>query len=343
MKGIVYRSRETVHLESVEQPTIEQPTDALVRITTSAICGSDLHQYRGEDEPTGLAMGHEFIGIVEEIGPEVTEISRNDRVVVPFSTSCGQCFYCQRGWTSQCVKTEVYGLGSLSGGQAEYVRVPFANEDAVKVPDSIPDEEAIFLGDIFSTGYFCADNAGIQPGDRVAVIGCGPVGLYAQMAAQLFNPAIVFAVDTVPSRLQVASELGSIPINATDSDPVEMIRNMTDGRGPDIVLEAVGGNGSGLQLALRLIRPAGTVSMVGLPTARTYEYPLLRAFMRNITFKIGMCPVRRYIPLLMPLLEDKTLVLSQIVTHRLALDEAPNGYQMFNNREAGVLKVLLKP
>ena len=343
MKAIVYRGIERVELEDIPKPVIEKPTDALLRVTTSAICGSDLHTYRQERPQSGLAMGHEFMGIIEEIGSQVGKFKIGDRVVLPFSVNCGQCWFCHRNWPTQCVNWEVFGSANLSGGQAEYVRIPFADAAAVHIPEDVPDEEAIFLGDIFSTGYFCAENGGIRPGDYVAVVGCGPVGLFAQMGAQLFGPGAVMAVDVVPTRLDIARQIGSLPINAAEVNARDEVLRLTDGRGADVVLEAVGAEGSAFKQAFELVRGGGTVSMVGVPTEDYFPFPIRQGFREDLTFKIGVCPARRYIPQLLPLLQNKKVNLSQIVSHVMPLDEAVEGFRMFNRRDPGVVKILLKP
>ncbi|MBI4202442.1 MAG: alcohol dehydrogenase catalytic domain-containing protein [Chloroflexi bacterium] len=344
MKCIVYKGKEHMALEDHPMPTIQDPADVLLRVTMSAICGSDLHAYNEDRAGQGQVMGHEFIGIVEEVGPRVERLKPGDRVVLPFGLGCGACFYCKRGWHPQCPHYQRFGLGSLPGGQAQYVRVPMADANAVHLPPELPDETAVLLSDILCTGYFCAEQGSIRPGDYVAVVGCGPVGMMAQMAAHLFGPALVIAIDTVPYRLDTARYLwGAVPLNAAEPSLRERVLALTEGRGADVVLEAVGTEGRGLDTAFEVVRPAGTISMVGVPTVDTYTYPLRKAYTLDLTYKVGRCPARRYIEQLIPLLQTGRIHPERIITHVLPLDQAPEGYRIFASREPGVMKVLLKP
>jgi threonine dehydrogenase-like Zn-dependent dehydrogenase len=228
-----------VRVQDVAEPKVVDPTDVVVKITTSAVCGSDLHQYHGRGGAlvqSGATMGHEFMGTVEDLGPAVTKVRRGDRVIVPFSVSCGQCEWCQRRLPTQCATTgrAVFGgrFGHVwGGGQAQWIRVPFADHLCERVPAEMTDHDAIFLGDIMSTGYFCAENGGIRPGDTVAVFGAGPVGLLAMQSAQLFGPARLFAVDRVDYRLKLAEEFGAEPVSLDRGDPAEQLRGLTGGRG----------------------------------------------------------------------------------------------------------------
>ncbi len=349
MKAVVFHGVGDVRVETVPDPSIEHPTDAIVKITTSAICGSDLHPYHGR---VGVGdvfpIGHEFVGVVEAVGPEVRGVRPGDRVVAPFSVSCGACYYCRNRLPSQCATTGrgVFGMGkrrgSFPGGQAEYIRVPFAGNMLEPFAPGLTDEQMIFLADILPTGYFCAENGGIRPGDTVALFGCGPVGLCALMAAQLFGPAQVLAVDKVPYRLAMASELGAVPVDAGRADPVALVQERTGGRGADVALEAVG-HESALTLALQVVRPGGTVSVVGVYVEEAYPFPIGPAFVKGVTFRIGTCPARNYIPQLMPLLATKRLDPTRLITHRLPLAQAPAGYTIFDRKEENALKVLLKP
>ncbi len=349
MKAVVFHGKGDVRVETVPDPSIEHPTDAIVNITTSAICGSDLHPYHGR---VGVGdvfpIGHEFVGVVEAVGPDVRGVRPGDRVVAPFSVSCGACYYCRNQLPSQCATTGrgVFGMGkrrgSFPGAQAEYIRVPFASHMVEKFAPGLTDDEMIFLADILPTGYFCAENGGIRPGDTVALFGCGPVGLCALMAAQLFGPAQVLAVDKLGYRLAMARELGAVPIDARQADPIALVQERTAGRGADVALEAVG-HESALTLALQAVRPGGTVSVVGVYAEEAYPFPIGQAFVKGVTFRIGTCPARNYIPQLMPLLVTKRLDPTRLITHRLPLAQAPEGYQIFDRKEENALKILLKP
>ncbi|MBI4588118.1 MAG: alcohol dehydrogenase catalytic domain-containing protein [Candidatus Rokubacteria bacterium] len=348
MKAIAFRGVGDVRVESIPDPRIVEPTDAVVRITTSAVCGSDLHQYHGRAvvEP-GAIMGHEFMGIVEDVGRDVRAISRGDRVVAPFSISCGRCEWCLRRLPTQCSTTgrAVFGgrFGKqFPGGQAERIRVPFADHMCERIPADLGDERALFLGDILSTGYACAENGGIRPGDTVAVFGCGPVGLLALQSAHLFGPARVFAVDRVDYRLKLAEELGATPVDLDRGDPIEQLRAATAGRGPDVVLEAVGHEIPFAQ-AIQAVRAGGTVSSVGVYVEASIGFPAREAFFKDLTLKMGICNARNYIVPLMPLVRVGKLQPARIITHTLPLADAPRGYAIFDRKEDRAIKVLLKP
>ncbi len=349
MKAVIFHGKGDVRVETLPDPTIEQPGDAIVKITTSAICGSDLHPYHGR---VGVGdvfpIGHEFVGIVEAVGPDVRGVRPGDRVVAPFSVSCGTCYYCRNRLPSQCATTGrgVFGMGkrrgSFPGAQAEYIRVPFAGHMLEPFAPGLHDEQMIFLADILPTGYFCAENGGIRPGDTVALFGCGPVGLCALMAAQLFGPAQVLAVDRVPYRLAMAKALGALPIDTGRGDPIAAIQERTGGRGADVALEAVG-HESALTSALQAVRPGGTVSVVGVYVEEAYAFPIGQAFVKGVTLRIGTCPARAYIPQLIPLLATGRLDPARLITHRLPLAQAPAGYQIFDRKEENAIKVLLRP
>lgn len=348
MKAVVFRGVHEVRVESVADPRIVDPTDAVVRITTSAVCGSDLHQYHGRAvvEP-GAVMGHEFMGVVEEVGRAVSLIRRGDRVVAPFSISCGRCEWCLRRLPTQCSTTGRAVFGGrfgieFPGGQAERIRVPFADFMCEKVPPDMSDEQALFLGDILSTGYACAENGGIRPGDAVAVFGCGPVGLFALQSAHLFGPARVFAVDRVDYRLKLAEELGAVPVHLDTGDPIERLRRETGGRGPDVVLEAVGHETPFAQ-AIQTVRAGGMVSSVGVYVEASIAFPAREAFFKDLTLKMGIVNARNYIVPLMPLVRVGKLQPTRIITHTLPLGDGPRAYRIFDRKEDRAIKVLLKP
>jgi threonine dehydrogenase-like Zn-dependent dehydrogenase len=322
-----------------------------VRITTSAVCGSDLHQYHGRGggalvQP-GALMGHEFMGVVEEVGAAVGSVRAGQRVVVPFNVSCGHCEACQRRLTSQCATTgrAVFGgrFGHVwGGGQAERIRVPFADHLCVPVPADLGDDDTLFLGDILATAYVCAEHGGIRPGDSVAVFGAGPVGLLAVQAAQLFGPARVFAIDRVDYRLALAERFGAEPVSLDAGAPADRLRGLTAGRGPDVVLECVGHETAFTQ-AIQAVRPGGVVSSVGVYVEPTLPFPAREAFFKDLTLTMGICNARPLMPPLLSLVQRGKLHPARIVTHTLPLKEAPRGYAIFDAKQDRAIKVLLKP
>jgi len=344
MKAVTFHGPFQVKVSEVDPPKIQEPTDVILRVTTAAICGSDMHVYEGRMPlpGTGWIIGHEYVGEVVEVGPAVSNFKPGDRAVGSFVASCGECFYCRRGWPSVCVKQQTFGFLALPGAQAEYLRVPNGHYTLEKVPDGVSDEQAIFVGDILATGYFAADRGEIQPGDVVAVVGCGPVGLFAQMGALQFQPKVVLAIDSVPHRLEFARKIGAVPVDMSKEDPLEVIRQHTEGRGADVVLEAVGIDES-LKASFRYVRPAGVISAVGMYTKPEFPFPMFQSFLRDIAFKIGMCPVKRYMGKLLGMIAEGKMDPSVIITHRLPLSEAPRGYEIFHNRSENCIKVVLKP
>ncbi len=350
MKAITFQGVGDVRVQDVPDPRIVDATDVVLRITTSAVCGSDLHQYHGRGGALvekGAVMGHEFMGVVEAAGREVTTLRPGDRVVAPFSVSCGRCDWCRNRLPTQCTTTgrAVFGgrFGHVfPGGQAERIRVPFADYLCEKVPADMPDEDALFLGDILSTAYCCAENGGIRPGDAVAVLGAGPVGLLAVQAAQLFGPAHVYAVDRVADRLRLAAELGGEPVDIGRGDPTDQLRRLTGGRGPDVVLECVG-HETAFGQAIQAVRPGGTVSSVGVYVETAMSFPAREAFFKDLTLRMGICNARNYIAPLMPLVRLGKLRPARIVSHTMALKDGPRGYAIFDRKVEGAIKVLLKP
>jgi len=350
MKAITFHGVGDVRAESVADPKIVDATDVVVRITTGAVCGSDLHQYHGRGGGAlvqkGAIMGHEFMGVIEDVGAAVRTVRAGDRVVLPFNVSCGTCEWCRRRLPSQCATTgrAVFGgrFGHVwGGGQAERVRVPFADHLSEKVDAGLSDEDALFLGDILSTAYCCAENGGIRRGDTVAVFGAGPVGLLAMQSAQLFGPARVFAVDRVDYRLKLATEFGAEPVNLDAGDPAEQLRALT-GHGPDVVLECVGHETPFTQ-AIQAVRPAGTVSSVGVYVEPSMGFPAREAFFKDLTRKMGICNARNYMTPLLPLVRVGKLKPARIITHTMALADAPKGYAIFDRKEDRAIKVMLRP
>jgi threonine dehydrogenase-like Zn-dependent dehydrogenase len=345
MRAVTFQGEKEVRVADVPKPSIRTPDEALIKVTVGAVCGSDLHIYHLKTPVNpGAVLGHEFVGVVEEVGAHVTRVKPGDRVVACFFSYCGHCFYCRRGWFSQCESKGVFGhgqyFGDLSGGQAEYAVVPLANHTLEVIPEGVSDEQALFVGDILATGYFGADRAGIQAGDTVAVIGAGPVGLMAVMSAQLFGPARVFAVDMVESRLEVAQQLGAIPIDAKAGDPAQHIKELTGEHGADRSIECVGLPAT-IETALHSVRHGGTVSVVGVPDASEQTFPYMHVWWNDLTYTGGLCNVPVYMRPLLDLIQAGRLDPALVVSHRLKLDEGEEAYRMFDAREA--TKILLIP
>jgi len=345
MKAVTFQGERHVKVVDVPKPGLKDPGEALVKITLGAVCGSDLHIFHGRMPVNpGAVLGHEFVGVVEDVGAGVKRFGPGDRVVASFFTSCGHCPLCRRGWFSQCVNKTTFGLGEkfggLGGGLAEYVVVPQADHSMETIPAGMTDEQAIFVGDILATGFFGAERAQISPGDSVAVIGAGPVGLMATMCAQLFGPARIYVVDMVDSRLEIAQDLGGTPINASNVDPVQAIRERTGGIGADASIECVGSL-SAVDTAIKSVRGGGTISMVGYPSAKIGDFPFLSVWAKSLTFRAGWCNVQAYMRPLLDLIAAGRLKPDSIISHRMKLDEAVEAYRMFDAREA--TKVVLTP
>jgi threonine dehydrogenase-like Zn-dependent dehydrogenase len=393
MKALTWHGKRDVRIDDVPDPRIEKPTDALVRITTTAICGSDLHLYEvmGPFIDEGDVLGHEPMGIVEEVGSEVTELSPGDRVVVPFQISCGQCFMCGQGLQTQCETTQVreegmgaalFGYtklyGEVPGGQAQFLRVPQAQYTHIKVPEGPPDERFVYLSDVLPTAWQAVEYADVPDGGSVAVLGLGPIGDMASRIA-LHRGHRVFGVDLVPERLERVRARGAEVFNLSDHDDdlAEVLRDRTDGRGPDSVIDAVGmeahGGGVGklaqqmtgllpdslasqimgrfgidrmeaLYAAIEIVRRGGTISLVGVYGGMTDPLPMLTIFDKQIQLRMGQANVKRWADDIMPLLMDgDPLGVEGFATHKLPLDDAPRGYEMFQRKEDGAVKVLLEP
>ena len=385
MKALVYHGSYDVRVERVNDPEILNPRDAIIRVTASAICGSDLHLVHGY-VPTmeeGDVLGHEFMGEVVEVGHSVTNLKKGDRVVVPFTIACGRCFFCREGYPTQCDNSNpnaalaekmvgyspsgLFGYshlyGGYPGGQAEYVRVPFADYGPIKIPEGIPDEKVLFLSDIFPTGYFAAENGQIKPGDTVAVWGAGPVGQMTIASAWLLGAGRVIAIDDVPERLQMAAEKNEAEtINFAETNVLDALREMTSARGPDVCIDAVGMEAKGsfydavkasiflesgrlhaLRECIWACRKGGTISIAGVYTSFVDKFPLGEAFAKDLTFKMGQCNVHNYMKPLLDLVEREKIDPSFVITHRMMLDEAPHGYEIFGDQADGCVKVFLTP
>jgi threonine dehydrogenase-like Zn-dependent dehydrogenase len=390
MKAVTWHGRHDVRVERVPDPEIVNPHDAIVRVTSTAICGSDLHLYNGyiPTMRSGDVLGHEFMGEVVDIGPDVRTLRVGDRVVVPFAIACGSCYFCSHQLYSACDNTnpnarmveKLYGqsasglfgyshmYGGYSGGQAEYVRVPFADVGPFKIEDGISDEQVLFLSDIFPTGYMAAENCNIQPGDTIAVWGSGPVGLFAMKSAFLLGAERVIAIDRIPERLRLAATAcGAETINFDDEPVLERLKHLTGGRGPDGCIDAVGLEAHGwgsvgavydrakfalwlatdrleaLRQAIGACRKGGTVSMPGVYGGYLDKLPMGAAFAKGLTFKMGQTHVHRYMQKLMDLIEMGGVDPSFVISHRMLLDDAPDAYDMFLHKQDSCTKVVLKP
>jgi threonine dehydrogenase-like Zn-dependent dehydrogenase len=389
MRALCWYGKNDVRVETVADPKILNPRDAIVKITTTAICGSDLHLYNGYI-PTmreGDILGHEFMGEVVEVGVDIRNLTPGDRVVVPFPIACGRCVFCRRDLWSLCdnsnpnawMAEKLYGfsaaglygyshlMGGYAGGQAEYARVPFADVGPLKLGAGLRDEQVLFLSDIFPTGYMAAENCHIQPGDTVAVWGCGPVGQFAIKSAYMLGAERVIAIDSVPERLQMAKEHGHAEVlNYQDVDVVEELKELTGGRGPDACIDAVGMEAHStaidamydrvkqavwlatdrlhvLRQAIQACRKGGTVSIPGVYGGFLDKVPFGAAFHKGLTFKTGQTHVHKYLRPLLTSIERGIIDPSFIITHRMGLEDAPRGYELFNKREDRCIKVVLKP
>jgi threonine dehydrogenase-like Zn-dependent dehydrogenase len=347
MRALVFKDFGSVELADVPKPTVEDPGDALVRVTTAAICGSDLHVVHGRIpgmSPGGI-LGHEFVGVVEEVGGAVTRFGEGDRVVGSFTIPCGVCWYCERRYFSRCSDQRVFGYGSffgdVNGAQAEYVRVPQADLALHHLDDSMSDEHAIFIGDIFTTGLDCATEARIEPGDVVTVVGCGPVGLMAILAARHFKPSTIYAVDTVSERLEMAQTFGAIPVDANAVHAPSFVQDHTGGRGADAVLECVGLVPALLD-CIDIARAGGRISVMGVHSEQELVMPLNTTFVKAIDLKFcGTANIIGRWDDALALLANDDLHPDSIISHRMKLDDGVRGYDLFQRREA--LKVVLTP
>jgi threonine dehydrogenase-like Zn-dependent dehydrogenase len=389
MRAICWYGKNTVRVEAVADPRILNPRDAIVRITSTAICGSDLHLYNGFI-PTleeGDILGHEFMGEVVEVGSGVKNLQLGDRVVVPFPISCGNCWSCLQGLFSLCEDSNpnawmaeklwghspagIFGyshmLGGYAGGQAEYARVPFADVGPLKIPGGLPDDKVLFLSDIFPTGYMAAENCQIQPGDVVAVWGCGPVGQFAIKSAYLLGAERVIAIDRFPERLRLAREQGCAEtLHYAKVDIYDALKERTGGRGPDACIDAVGMEGHtpgvvgaydrvkqavmletdrphALREAIIACRNGGTVSVAGVYGGFIDKFPFGSAMNRSLTIKTGQTHVQRYMRPLLERIQKGEIDPSFVITHRMRLEEAPAGYELFKNKQEDCIKVVLKP
>ncbi len=389
MKALCWHGRNDVRIDTVPDPMIEEPGDIILKVTATAICGSDLHLLDGYVPlmKSGDILGHEFMGEVVEVGPGVTRHKKGDRVVTPFVIACGHCFFCERQLYSVCDNTNpdaeanaklnghagagLFGYshlyGGYAGGQAEYVRVPHADHGPIKVSSGLRDEQVLFLSDILPTGWMAAENA-VQPGDTVAIWGCGPVGQMAIKSAWLLGAGRVIAIDRVPERLAMARDLGQAEIiDFSQEDVYDAIQARTGGRGADACIDAVGLEAHGwgsidaiydrakafvglatdrlhaLREAIRCCRKAGTVSIPGVYAGFLDKVPFGAAFGKGLTMKMGQTHVQRYLAPLLDRIEKGEIDPSFVITHRLSLEQAPEAYKTFRDKEDGCIKVVMTP
>ncbi|MBX2940996.1 MAG: alcohol dehydrogenase catalytic domain-containing protein [Cyclobacteriaceae bacterium] len=347
MKALTFHGKEKIVFESIADPEILNPDDVIVKIKLTCICGSDLHVYyeheKGLDH--GTAMGHEFVGEVMEVGSNVKSFRAGDRVMSPFTTNCGKCFYCKIGLTCRCENGQLYGWvekgRGLQGGQAEYVRVTMADATLEKIPEGVSLEEGLLLGDILSTGFFCAHQAEIKPTGVQAVVGCGPVGMMTIVGAREYGATKLFAIDSVEERLKMAEGFGAIPIDFIKQNPLEVIKEHNQGRGADAVMEVVG-NGNAARLAYDILRPGGIISTVGVCNDQYLSFSPVEAYNKNITYKVGRCPAHFYMNKLIPIVQQKKYDITSILSHRMPLSEGTAGYDIFANKKDNCLKVVLE-
>ncbi len=345
MRALVYRGVESLAFETVPDPAIAAPGDAIVRVEAAGVCGSDLHVWHGRETPdAGTVMGHELAGEVVEAGPGVRGLARGDRVVAPFTTSCGDCFYCRSGLTARCERGQLFGWveagRGLHGAQAEYVRVPLAATTLVRVPEGVPAALALLAGDVLATGFYGAERAGAGPGTAVAVVGCGAVGLCAAIAARDLGAERVFAIDPVAERRALAGRFGAEGLDPGEAG--EAIRAATGGRGADAAVEAVG-TPAATRLAADLVRPGGTIAALGVHHEPALAISPAEAYDKNLTYRAGRCPARHYLPRLLELLAAGRIDLEPLISHRLPLERGAEVYALFAARGGGCTKAVLVP
>jgi 2-desacetyl-2-hydroxyethyl bacteriochlorophyllide A dehydrogenase len=344
MRAVTFQAPGEVRVDDVSEPELLAPDDAIIRVEASGICGSDLHIYHGrvQIEP-GFVIGHEFVGEVIAAGDQVTRVSVGDRVLGTYATACGECFFCRREEFHKCDESRVYGhgatLGSLRGAQAEQVLVPHANLALRNVPDDLSDDVALFAGDVMGTAFHAIDSRPLAEGETTAILGMGPVGLCAVQAAKAAGASEVIAVDTVEDRLRMAESFGATPVHLTEQDPRGEVKRLTQRRGVDLAVDAVG-HPDALDLALRLARKAGTVSATGVYAERV-EVHMGVLWIKAITLTSGHANVIKHLDRVLELLSSGELDPSPLITHHMELDEAPDAYRVYDNREA--LKIVLSP
>lgn len=345
MQAVVFHGPRDVRVEEVERPQILDAGDAVVRIDMASICGSDLHPYTGRlDAEDGFVMGHEYMGTVVEVGTSVQQIEAGDRVLGSFFACCGSCWFCRRGLYAKCLGAQVFGLGmafgDLPGTQAEYARIPHADLTLRKVPDGLSDEQALFVGDILTTAYDAVRKTDLRSGDVVAVVGAGPVGLFSMLSAMALGAAKVVVIDRVPDRLKLAESLGAVAVNADELDALDVVLDLTDWRGADVVVDAVG-HESAFKAAVSLVRMGGDLTIPGVYMDDEFEVPLGELWIHNTTVHTGVANVQARMDEVLALVHAGRIDPTAIITHRLGLADAAEGYELFARREA--LKVVLTP
>ena len=388
MRATCWYGKTDVRVEEVPDPQILNQQDAIVKISSTAICSSDLHMYNGfiPTMKKGDVVGHEFMGEVVEVGREVRNLKIGDRVVVPFTISCGKCGFCRAQAFSLCENSNpnawlaekllghatcgMFGYshmtGGFAGGQAEYARVPFADVGPIKVPNHLPDEQVLFLSDIYPTGYMGAEMCNIQPGDTIAIWGCGPVGQFSIRCAFMLGAERVIAIDQVPERLQMAEQGGAETINYEEENVYEKLMDMTGGRGPDSCIDDVGMEAHApapifaydrikqammletdrphaLREAIMCCKNGGTISVIGVYAGFDDKFPMGSVMQRSLTIKTGQAHMQRYMRPLLEMIENGDIDPSFVITHRMPLEEAPHGYDIFKNKRDNCIKVVLKP
>ncbi len=377
MKALTYGGIKKVELKKVDDPGIQKSDDIILKITSTAICGSDLHLIHGmiPKMPKGFILGHEAMGIIEETGPDITHLKKGDRVIVPFPVACGHCWYCEHDLWSQCDNSNAHGetsgmlgcgelFGGYDGGQAEYLRIPYGNVGPKVIPEELSDEQALFLTDILPTSYWGAlVNGGVKPGDTVVVLGCGPVGLLSQKWAAFAGAKRIIAVDHIKYRLAHAEKYNHVEaLNFEEYDNTgEYIKEITHG-GADAVIDCVGmdgkmsaletvetmmklqgGSKSAIELSAQAVRKGGTVSIVGVYGAKYNMFPFGDFFSRNITLKMGQCPAHAYVNPILELIQNNQFDATDIITHKIPLEKGSYGYEIFDKKEDNCIKVILKP
>jgi threonine dehydrogenase-like Zn-dependent dehydrogenase len=389
MKALTWHGKGDVRCEEVPDPKIQDGRDAIIKVTACAICGSDLHLFDGimPSMEKGDVLGHETMGEVVEVGKDNAKLKVGDRVVVPFTIACGECFFCKNGFYSGCERSNpnakqaeklwghspagLFGyshmLGGFAGGQAEYMRVPYADVGPYKIPKGLSDEQVLFLSDIFPTGYMAAEFCNLKGGETVAVWGCGPVGQFAIKSAFLLGAERVIAIDTVAERLTLAMRSGAVPLDFMKEDVYERIQQLTQGRGADACIDAVGTEPETrasadsvidrikvatlmstdrphvLRQAIQCCRNFGTVSIVGVYGGMLDNIPMGSAINRGLTFRMAQTPVQHYLPKLMERIENGEIDPSFVITHRATLEEGPDLYKTFRAKQDGCIKVVMKP
>ncbi len=346
MRAVVFQAIGKVGIAEVPEPEIQEPTDAVIRVIVSAICGSDLHFYHGKAPMSaGDGIGHEAVGVVEMVGADVTRVAPGDRVVVAFNIACGHCWFCARGQTQLCEEFRNLGAGAFGGGlpgaQAERLRVPSADVNLLSIPEEVDDERALFVGDIATTGVYAAALAAAEPQDVVAVVGAGPLGYFCIQAAQARGGGRVIAVDRDEARLALAQAAGAEPVNVTQQHPHTALADATQGRGADVVIEAVGSHDA-FETAIDIVRRGGRVVIAGVYASETIELQLGVYWARALDIRFsGVCPVHAWWERTMSMVADGRIDPTPLISHRLPLSEAQQGYERFDRREA--TKVLLLP